>query len=220
MDFLGVREVYGADRARQGGDLRLHSVADTRMLDDRRSQLGATMTNSTIARWRPVFIAALLLVAFPAAAQSWRTLPDSSLTPGLARTDISLDEICSTPWGQDARSVTAAMKRAVIASYNFNPKVCPFTKVKGKRVRRAEIDHLIPRDLGGADEIENLWPQCYEPVNKDKSKQADGANKKDRLEKELNKRLCAAPSFGLLMHYRHGMQTNWISLYHEIYPDE
>jgi len=112
------------------------------------------------------------------------------------------------------------MKQSVINAYHFSVATCPFTVIKGKRVRRAEIDHLIPRSIGGADDPRNLWPQCYEPPNKDKSKQADGANKKDRLERQLNILVCKARSLELLKEYQRKISNNWIALYHEIYGDQ
>jgi HNH endonuclease. len=49
--------------------------------------------------------------------------------------------------------------------------------------RRCEIDHLIPRSLGGADHLKNLWPQPFgtKPWN---------AARKDRLEVRLSKDVC------------------------------
>ena len=46
-----------------------------------------------------------------------------------------------------------------------------------------EVDHLISRDLGGADTLENLWPEPYT--------QHPGAHEKDWLETELNKEVCS-----------------------------
>ena len=83
-----------------------------------------------------------------------------------------------------------------------------------------EIDHLISRELGGADDIKNLWPECYEPVNKNRGKQSDGAHKKDRLENELHKRVCTPRSMTLLRGYQTKMASDWIALYREIYGDE
>jgi hypothetical protein len=40
-------------------------------------------------------------------------LPNPHLTPGVARTDLTLEQICTTKWGRDVRAVTAAMKRKV-----------------------------------------------------------------------------------------------------------
>ena len=45
-----------------------------------------------------------------------------------------------------------------------------------------EVDHLISRELGGADEEDNLWPQPYT--------QHPGAHEKDWLENELHEEVC------------------------------
>src|SRR6266498_5651384 len=165
-------------------------------------------------------VAVLLLATASGFAETWPKLPNRNLTPGVINASLSLTKICSTKWGQDARAVTAKMKQDVIKAYQFRVSACPLTKLKGKLVHRVEIDHLISRDIGGADDTENLWPQCYEPTNKDKSKQADGAHKKDRLEVELNKRICKAKATALLKQYQRKIRTNWISLYHEIYGED
>jgi 5-methylcytosine-specific restriction endonuclease McrA len=167
-------------------------------------------------------IALALSLALPsvaAFAQSWPTLPDHQLTPGKAR-NISLTTICDTKWGSDARAVTSKMKEDVIAAYDFNVNKCPFTVFKGQRQHRVEIDHLIPRSLGGADVEENLWPECYEPVNANKSLQADGAHKKGRLETELHRRVCDGGTTAMLKQYHQAIKRNWISLYHKTYGDE
>jgi 5-methylcytosine-specific restriction endonuclease McrA len=154
------------------------------------------------------------------AARAFDTLPNPSLTPGFV-TNMSVEQICKTTWGADARYVTDSMKDDVRDAYNFDVRGCPLTMFKGKHIRRAEIDHLVPRSLGGADDTRNLWPQCYEVVNKqDKSRQQDGAHKKDRLETELHKRLCKSPSQETLYRYQNGFKNNWLTLYHETYPDE
>lgn len=78
--------------------------------------------------------------------------------------------ICSTRWGLDRRHVTVAMKRAVAQRYN----------VPESDWKSYEFDHLIPRELGGADSIDNLWPQ---PLTE--------AKRKDRIENLLHRRVCA-----------------------------
>jgi hypothetical protein len=103
-------------------------------------------------------------------ARGWPTLPNHDRTPGLTR-NLTVKKICNTTWGSDVRSVTTKMKKDVIAAYHFKVTACPLTLLKGKRAHRVEIDHLIPRSIGGADDVRNLWPQCYEPVKEDKSKQ-------------------------------------------------
>jgi 5-methylcytosine-specific restriction endonuclease McrA len=166
---------------------------------------------------RAIFL--LMLVAPPVLAEEFNTHPRWDLTPGVIR-ELTVRKICRTKWGQDARSVTAGMKQNVIDAYNFDVKSCPLTTLKGKRVRRLEIDHLIPRSLGGADDERNLWPQCYEKVMADKNEQENGAHKKDRLETYLHSQLCKNPSDELLKEYQNKIRFDWISFDHEVYADE
>ena len=115
-------------------------------------------------------------------------LPDSAATPGSVAI-TSEETVCTTKWGQDARHVTGKMKKVAYVEYGTAPGsgVCLFktrTTKTGKEVREGcEIDHLISRELGGADAIENLWPQPYT--------QHPGAHEKDWLENELHREVCA-----------------------------
>jgi len=65
-------------------------------------------------------------------------LPNPKLTPG----KVAESE-------KDLRGVTAAMEQKVFARY----------KLPWQYRANFKIDHLIPRELGGADTIDNLWPQ-------------------------------------------------------------
>jgi len=164
------------------------------------------------------FWLALVTVAIggPAIADGWSTSPKHNLTPGKT-VNISLTKICTTNWGTDARLVSDAMKQQVIDAYHFDVSNCPKSNLKGKLVRRVEIDHLVPRSLGGADDVDNLWPECYELTVADKSKQEDGAHKKDRLEQGLSKKLCGNPSKALLTQYQEAFRTDWLALYRKVY---
>jgi hypothetical protein len=65
-------------------------------------------------------------------------LPNPKITPGrVARND------------NDRRGVTIAMEQKVFARY----------RLPWEWRARFKIDHLIPLELGGADTIDNLWPQ-------------------------------------------------------------
>jgi hypothetical protein len=114
-------------------------------------------------------------------------LPDSSVTKGgVAISDQAA--VCATKWGKDARHVTTKMKTDVYALYGTAPGkgVCVWkshTAKSGKVVREAcEVDHLISRELGGADAEDNLWPQPYT--------QHPGAHEKDWLEYRLHSEVC------------------------------
>ncbi len=115
-------------------------------------------------------------------------LPDLSSTTGAIRLH-SKSTICAVKWGKDERHVTKKMKDDAYALYGTAPGegVCAFkthTGKSGKPVTEGcEVDHLISRELGGADTPENLWPQPYT--------QHPGAHEKDWLENELHKEVCA-----------------------------
>lgn len=113
-------------------------------------------------------------------------LPNPEVTPGLVRTisspgssnrgpgrPLTAAQVCAVKWGLDRRHVTAAMKRRVCAAYGI-----PAVDCNG---RKYEIDHLIPRELGGADDVRNLFPQ---PLAQ--------ARLKDRLENWLHRQVCSA----------------------------
>jgi hypothetical protein len=87
-----------------------------------------------------LFLAAIIAsVALTANARAQEAfLPNPKLTPGrIAERD------------KDCGGVTLKMEQKVFARYRL-----PWP-------RRAEfkIDHLVPVELGGADTIDNLWPQ-------------------------------------------------------------
>ena len=81
----------------------------------------------------------LLLFALAAYASAQDALlPNPKLTPGrVAKRD------------KDRGGVTLKMEQKVFARYRL-----PWT-----RRNEFKIDHLIPVELGGADTIDNLWPQ-------------------------------------------------------------
>lgn len=108
-------------------------------------------------------------------------IPDLSKTPGVIRTGLSKEQICVIKWGKDERHVTPAMKRQVFELYGYSGYEDPQCIPAGKRT--CEIDHLISRELGGADVVDNLWPQAYgsSPWN---------AVLKDKLENRLHKEIC------------------------------
>jgi hypothetical protein len=116
-------------------------------------------------------------------------LPNADLTPGVvASTDTH--KICTTHWGADRRHVTETMKNVAYLEYGEH-------KVKNVC---CEVDHLISRELGGADDLKNLWPQKW-----------DQARVKDRLENKLHVLVCAGKL--PLEQAQHEIATNWPGAY-------
>lgn len=98
-------------------------------------------------------------------------LPDSRVTPGTA-TNATAAELCNPKFHTaSVRHVTEAEKRLACREYGVSP--CD---------RHVEIDHLISLELGGSNDIRNLWPEPYQP--------APGARTKDVLENRLHRMVC------------------------------
>jgi hypothetical protein len=99
-------------------------------------------------------------------------LNDLTVTPGKVRTTSTI-EVCHGGSTSQYRHTTAKEKAQVYQWYGVakKPGVC------------CEVDHLISLELGGADEVENLWPQPYLP--------APGAHEKDLVENWLHREVCA-----------------------------
>ena len=89
-------------------------------------------------------------------------IPDLKKTPGAIRAGLTTEKICSTKWGKDERHVTASMKQEVFTRYGYSGNDDQKCVPSGKR--RCEIDHLISRELGGADEIQIGRASCRERV--------------------------------------------------------
>lgn len=95
------------------------------------------------------------------------TLPNPQLTPGKTRV-VTLEELCTTST-KLVRHTTSRTKRFICKEYQVEN--CPGSDW--------EIDHLIPLELGGADDKSNLWPQ---PIAE--------AHEKDKVENKLHKEVC------------------------------
>jgi hypothetical protein len=101
------------------------------------------------------------------------------------------------------------MKKAVFGNYGLSGNDDP-SCVADNSGRHCEIDHLISRELGGADDIKNLWPQPYgtSPWN---------AVLKDRVENRLHKEVCAKTIS--LSKARREIKTDWRVPYRQYFGE-
>ena len=128
------------------------------------------------------------------------TLPNPSLTPG--KTDPAVTQatiqktICKKNYTKSVRNVTEAEKKEIMKRYNL-----PETEL-----HNVEIDHFISLDIGGSNDIENLWPQYYEPE--------PGARQKDVVETYFHRQICK----GKVELFSAQIQMkNWVSIYQQIH---
>lgn len=127
-------------------------------------------------------------------------VPNPTLTPGAVNTEITQSNIQTTICvkGYTAkpgvRNVTEQTKKLVYKEYNYDPKT----------LGPAEVDHLISLELGGSNDIKNLWPQSYTttPYN---------ARIKDGIENTLHAMVCKGEI--PLTQAQHEIATDWPSAY-------
>lgn len=98
-------------------------------------------------------LCALYCITGPAFGQAG-AIPDPALTPGVVRA-IPDEQIRDTSWGRDERHVTPAMRAMVFRAYHVTGIHDPSCGAP-----RCELDHVVPRSCGGADDERNLFPQA------------------------------------------------------------
>lgn len=129
-------------------------------------------------------LAALLVLSLAAHVRAGDDmLPNRKLTPGkVARRD------------KDRHGVTEPMERKVFERY----------RIPWSRRPEFKIDHLIPVELGGADTIDNLWPQSL-------SIKPYGAERKELLTQRLLARIAAGKM--TLAKAQEEISEDWISCF-------
>jgi hypothetical protein len=120
-------------------------------------------------------------------------LPDSVLTPGAVLT-TDAGAVCTPGYAKSVRHVSGKVKAAVYREDGIAHHVSG----------EYDVDHLISLELGGSNDIGNLWPQSYrtEPWN---------AHVKDKLEDRLHELVCAGKLS--LPAAQKAIATDWIPAY-------
>jgi hypothetical protein len=140
------------------------------------------------------------LLFYVCCSSAFAQLPNPKLTPGAVRT-TNTKQVCSTTTGQ-FRNTTLSMKKQVCAAYGL--KDCP-------KESAIEIDHLISLEIGGADEVSNLWPQLATYPDG-----SPGFHVKDKLENDLHRLVCSGKM--KLTDAQSCIRSNWIDCAKKISP--
>jgi hypothetical protein len=121
--------------------------------------------------------------------------PDLKITPGVVDQNATIEKICTPGYTKTVRNVSVKTKQQVFANYHIK-----------KVVDRYEIDHLISLELGGSNDIKNLWPESYTttPFN---------AYKKDALENKLHNLVCSDKI--TLEEAQVAIARDWVKAYHD-----
>ncbi len=123
-------------------------------------------------------------------------LPDSACTPGAIFPDATTDQICKPGYSASVRSVPVDVSRAVYAAYGIAEHASG----------SYEVDHLVPLEIGGSNDLANLWPQAGEPP--------PGFHQKDQVEDYLRGQVCAGRL--ALLDAQRLAATDWIAVYAQI----
>jgi hypothetical protein len=128
--------------------------------------------------------------------QAANGLPDSACTPGAIFSDATTSQICAPGYSQNVRNVPESEKDQVYAEYGIA------THSSGEY----EVDHLISLELGGSNEISNLWPEAANPK--------PGFHEKDKVENYLHDQVCNGAIS--LIQAQQQIATNWLEVYNQM----
>lgn len=120
-------------------------------------------------------------------------LQDQTCTPGDIIPDATTDKICVSGYASSVRNVPQSEKNQVYANYGIT------THKSGQY----EVDHLVSLELGGSNDISNLWPEAASPK--------PGFHEKDSVENYLHDQVCngSIP----LRQAQIEIATNWLAVY-------
>jgi|SRR5579859_3569762 len=123
-------------------------------------------------------------------------LPDSACTPGAIFPNATQQQICVSGYTRTVRNVPFSEKDQVYAEYGI------FHHSSGQY----EVDHLVPLELGGSNDISNLWPEAADPT--------PGYHQKDKVENYLHDQVCSGAV--ALQDAQKEIATNWLAVYNRM----
>lgn len=123
--------------------------------------------------------------------------PDPQLTPGVIEPNATTEEICVKGYAGTVRHVTEKTHEEVFREYGL-----PYPEPRGTY----EVDHLIPLELGGSNDIKNLWPEPSDPH--------PGFHQKDEVENYLHDEVCSGKVS--LEEAQREIRNDWLTVYAKI----
>ncbi len=119
--------------------------------------------------------------------------PDPNLTPGDALPGVTTAALCQPGYAKSVRHVDGRTRARVYRQYGIKHDEGVY-----------EIDHLISIELGGSNDIRNLWPESF-------NTQPWNARRKDRLEDHLHRLVCEGQLS--LSEAQEALARDWILAY-------
>ena len=123
-------------------------------------------------------------------------LPDRACTPGAIFPDVTADQVCRRGYSTSVRNVPAAVSREVYREYG----------ILERTTGEYEVDHSVALELGGSNDIANLWPEVAEP--------RPGFHEKDQVENYLHDAVCGGRM--KLLEAQRAIATDWVQVYQHL----
>jgi hypothetical protein len=120
-------------------------------------------------------------------------LQDNGCTPGNILSGVTRDQICRPGYASSVRNVTTSTKNKVYVEYGITHHA----------TGEYEVDHLVSLELGGSNDLSNLWPEAASPK--------PGFHEKDKVENYLHSQVCSGALS--LEQARVEIATNWLAVY-------
>jgi hypothetical protein len=127
---------------------------------------------------------------------STNALPDSACTPGAIFPDATKEKVCTPGYSSQVRDVPESLKEDVYAEYG----------ITSHQPGQYEVDHQISLELGGSNDIANLWPEPAEPH--------PGFHEKDKVENYLHEQVCSGAMS--LQDAQNQIAHNWMNVYNNL----
>lgn len=128
--------------------------------------------------------------------QAANGLADPACTPGDIFPDATKDKICQSGYASSVRNVPDSEKNQVYASYG----------IASHNPGQYEVDHLVSLELGGSNDISNLWPELADPK--------PGFHEKDKVENYMHDQVCSGAIS--LEDAQLKIATDWLSIYNSM----
>ena len=122
--------------------------------------------------------------------------PDTNCTPGAVFSTVTKDQICQPGYSKSVRNVSLDEKHQIYDEYGI------YSHTAGQY----EVDHLISLELGGSNDIANLWPEAAEPK--------PGYHEKDKVENYLHDQVCKG--FISLQTAQQEIVHDWLGVYNNL----
>lgn len=122
--------------------------------------------------------------------------PNHQLTPG-GILPVDASQVCVPGYSKSVRNVPVEEKKQVYSEYGIT-----YPEPRGS----FEVDHFISLELGGSNDIQNLWPEPAEP--------RPGFHEKDAVENYLHSQVCSGAI--TLVEAQKEISTDWYAVYTKI----